>query len=552
MRISAACTLLEEDILEDKFTVTTKGSKRVRYPITPDIRRIIDEARRSALCKAIDSRVKLLESVIAEREKAHKPSLLGKLTEKQQKAEEYRRDFERKKQQDAATFRGILIDLPLPETLAAPIPVVQGTEASLPEPKLFEELAGLYAYGAGLQLEWVPLAQPRSLQIVTRKLDPRKLPLPDETPEAVSDTEPETVATEADMPDLFSAQAERAEALQAEIEADNTWIPDTVHFEWTVVGIDPNTSLETPLFDLLLTQEGLQMAWRRESFNRALYHNALQSTLGFLRVASLGEHPASVHTREIPLFTPTVLEALSPAEAFGAETTQVDWAVKMPFADEPWRDLFANTVYPFVFRIEAQVSPQEPTGILSIAPEESESLSQVRIQFETDATSRRPLADGRIEAVNITVSLSGMVNPLEVTWTDLFAMQQKELEDSLTADGEEQKRLEAQLVMITQDMLNAVAETRETMRPQRDQINATIEALRRRQPELQSHLNRLPEAHRKLVGNKELAVDFAIFLDPISPSDTVSKKRSLLLMKTRGFDETGARVSASESGERNP
>lgn len=45
MRISAACTLLESDIGAESFTVTTKGDKRVEYPITPGIREVIDGAR---------------------------------------------------------------------------------------------------------------------------------------------------------------------------------------------------------------------------------------------------------------------------------------------------------------------------------------------------------------------------------------------------------------------------------------------------------------------------------------------------------------------------
>ncbi len=47
----------------------------------------IDGARRSALCKAVEVRVKMLESVIEERQRPHKPSLLGKLAAKQQQAD---------------------------------------------------------------------------------------------------------------------------------------------------------------------------------------------------------------------------------------------------------------------------------------------------------------------------------------------------------------------------------------------------------------------------------------------------------------------------------
>ncbi len=45
MRLGAACGLLEADIGRDKFTVTTKGSKRVTYPITPPVTEIITQAR---------------------------------------------------------------------------------------------------------------------------------------------------------------------------------------------------------------------------------------------------------------------------------------------------------------------------------------------------------------------------------------------------------------------------------------------------------------------------------------------------------------------------
>ncbi len=45
MRISAACTLVEDDITDTEFTVTTKGDKRVTYTITPDLATVIEEAR---------------------------------------------------------------------------------------------------------------------------------------------------------------------------------------------------------------------------------------------------------------------------------------------------------------------------------------------------------------------------------------------------------------------------------------------------------------------------------------------------------------------------
>lgn len=45
MRLGAACTLAEVDIGEKAFTVTTKGDKRVKYPITRPVRDIIAAAR---------------------------------------------------------------------------------------------------------------------------------------------------------------------------------------------------------------------------------------------------------------------------------------------------------------------------------------------------------------------------------------------------------------------------------------------------------------------------------------------------------------------------
>ncbi len=45
MRVSAACTLMEKDIGQGAFTVTTKGNKRIEYPITPEIRVVIERAR---------------------------------------------------------------------------------------------------------------------------------------------------------------------------------------------------------------------------------------------------------------------------------------------------------------------------------------------------------------------------------------------------------------------------------------------------------------------------------------------------------------------------
>lgn len=45
MRLGAACVLMESDITDQKFTVTTKGKKRVTYQLTPPTRDIIKKAR---------------------------------------------------------------------------------------------------------------------------------------------------------------------------------------------------------------------------------------------------------------------------------------------------------------------------------------------------------------------------------------------------------------------------------------------------------------------------------------------------------------------------
>ena len=44
MRLGAACTLLEDEITDSEFTVTTKGDERVTFPIQPMVREIIDAA----------------------------------------------------------------------------------------------------------------------------------------------------------------------------------------------------------------------------------------------------------------------------------------------------------------------------------------------------------------------------------------------------------------------------------------------------------------------------------------------------------------------------
>ncbi|MCD8139954.1 MAG: tyrosine-type recombinase/integrase [Planctomycetaceae bacterium] len=46
MRLGAACGLQEEDIGEKLFVVTTKGGKRVPYPVTPEIQDLFDRARK--------------------------------------------------------------------------------------------------------------------------------------------------------------------------------------------------------------------------------------------------------------------------------------------------------------------------------------------------------------------------------------------------------------------------------------------------------------------------------------------------------------------------
>lgn len=484
---------------------------------------------------------------IEQAEQRRQKAAQARLELKRKKADVHRREFERRRQKDIADLRDTLADLPLPDTLDVPIPPVQGTEARFPEPKLFEELSGLFSYGAGLELEWVPLVSSPSLRTVTRKLEPRRLPLPEDASLETTDADPAAIPD--DPADLIAGEPDIVP-----IE-DDTWVPDTSRFEWTVATIDRNTLQETPLFDLLLTEEGLRVAWRREGFTPALYHSTLQSTLGFLRISAMDE-PLLSNRREIPLFPPTVLETLSVNSVFGDPSAASTWTVATPFAEEPWRDLFTNTVFPFVLRLEVVVTPEKPTGIPEIQRPELESPSRVLLHFVTDVSSRKPIVRGN-ETVPITVSLEGKVDPVQVAWTDLFDTQQKELKEAIEADDAKQKELEVKVAELNQKAFNAGPEGTE-LRKERNTVNEELQELKRQKQEYINRLERLPSAHHRFVGNKDLKIDFAVFLDPISgnaaPAAVVpapatvpvpfgvpapvnrSEKKSLLIMKTEGFE----------------
>ncbi len=492
--VLALLTLTADLLLDLGLTRWLRDSRSVAA------QRKIDEAHEVELAAQEAARLKqeLQAKTQQEREAAEH------LWQKHVEAQKLRDDFAAKAVLAAVDLEKNLPRIELPDAIGVPIPPVQtsnpeNANISFPTPKLFPELACIFPYGAGLHLEWVPLEPPQSLTLVTRKVG--------------HDLE------------------------------DETWIPDTSQFRWEVVAIDEPNKQEFRLFVLVLTEQGLEVGWAEESFSDPLLYTSLQSTLGHLQISSEQPSSESRQTRSVALFGPTQLEALSPHFLFGHSAT---WSTPMPFAEQPWHSLAVQN-FPFVFRMEVQVLPEKPTGIVEvkIAPRLSDVTSDVTLDFTTQTTFQKPIttdraASGNNQTTNIHVSLLGTVDSAQMSWTDLLENQRAKLTEQITENTSRITQRHAEKSRLQTEAFN-----NPTAQTQLSGINEEIDQLTRQNTACRNELAKLDAAHQDLLANKDLTLAIGVFLHPISPSESSQPERSLLILRTPDFQSKSTPSSIS-------
>ena len=218
----------------------------------------------------------------------------------------------------------------------------------------------------------------------------------------------------------------------------------------------------------------------------------------------------------------------------------------MPFAEQPWHSLAVQN-FPFVFRMEVQVLPEKPTGIVEvkIAPRLSDVTSDVTLDFTTQTTFQKPIttdraASGNNQTTNIHVSLLGTVDSAQMSWTDLLENQRAKLTEQITENTSRITQRHAEKSRLQTEAFN-----NPTAQTQLSGINEEIDQLTRQNTACRNELAKLDAAHQDLLANKDLTLAIGVFLHPISPSESSQPERSLLILRTPDFQSKSTPSSIS-------
>ncbi len=446
----------------------------------------------------------------AEKAEPNDPDAAARQAEKVQKEQQERRrheemqekvaaawaDFEERKKVDAQVLRDFLPQAALPRYLPMSVPGVN--EENLVDPpatKVFPEFAPLFQSGLALDLDYQPLLKIPGMTAKTTKIERTAL---------ISEEDSQQV--------------------------DDEWlVPDTTRFEWSVVAADTD-GRETPMFRFQLTPEGLSLDWELEGMTNQHLYDTLAASLGFLRIGVEGETDAT-KWRNIPMFEPIKHPPIVVSEAF-SDTNKPAFALALPFASQPWQALFREMHAPWILRLKAKAMPEKTTGIPKIDYPAVGSPSRFFVNCTTDITTRRivPGEGDNYTYVPVEILFEGNVDPDRLRWNCRFHDQNTQLKKEKEEAGSKIKDLENQIDQLAQQAFNDstqnTASRRKLSELQTEQAN-----LRNRRREIEDILAKLPEALQKVIKNKELRIEYSVFLEPVdAPAEQLKNESSLLIM----------------------
>lgn len=430
--------------------------------------------------------------------------------EHEQRLREVHEKMERDKVRAAEKLSDYLLDATLPKYLDFRFPFSDGRVADeIPPGPVFAELADLYENAPALRLEFFPLLQIPLLKVETRQLS---FFLDDNH---LADTPTENALDE-------NVPVEQTPEYRLNGEGDeNTQekIPDTERFEWSVLAVDTKTGDETPMFHLKLTRDGLQINWVRDGLAAQHFRETILASLGFLRVSVDGESNRS-KTQSIPLFKPRDDKAIYPAVLWPnplKEDFNPQYSVKMPFAEEPWKEIFEATTVPFSLKLVVTITPDIVSGVEKVETPQPESPSRFVAEFHTEIGARRPTGTQRDTYSPVTILFEAAVDPLRLLWTDRFTDQLRETGERLTETKKEEEKLTKEQEEVQNRIFARTDPDLSSLRKRRNELKPEIETVKRNLTELENIVQNLPSAREKVFQNENLRFDYAVYL--VAPDD---------------------------------
>ncbi len=454
-------------------------------------------------------------------------------------AEKARFEATEKLKQDTVGLDQFLHEFKPPQFLAFHIPNADSPARS----QTFAEFASMYPFGSALHFEFMPLLMHRRIRMETKK-QVRYLDEKPSRPEP-SPPKPEEEPKPGSKLDGPATDENAVTSEEPEI-ATEFRIPDPNRLEWTVFGIDVLTEHATPLLGLKLTPDGLVVDWLDDALKPQFFDDVALLSLGFLRFGVVGVKDFS-KLQSVPLFKPSIVDPVYPSKVFAApkdaDPEAVDskpgvYTVPMPFAEEPWKSIFADGSVPCLLQLNVDVVPESPSGIEKINVIDMKSPARYFVDFETSIMARKIESQNRETVVPITVSVEAVTTPSAVSWTDRLADRIKLYENEFETNKANSTEATKELNEINQKLLNLGGAGDSELRKRRNELNATVRSLDNRNKEIKDTLEKMPGAHEKLVHNDELHFDYSVSLLPTKGNDEseevrLSNEKSILLLQSR-------------------
>ena len=379
--------------------------------------------------------------------------------------EDVRKTYAENREQQKEPLLQFWQDFVLPEFLAINFPDVKDGLIDVPEKKLFAEFKPIHDFGAALELRFIPLFELSTMRV-------------------------ETSLVKESLPDLV-------------------WRVSAVD-----TAIDTDAESATPMYHFQLTETGLEMEWRLEGLNTQYLYDTVLSSLGFLEL-SVADAPESA--RQIAFFVPveTVPMKVSDlANLSGQEPPE--YVIDLPFSSELWQEIFASMNPPRTLRLE--VSAEPPGNWVRI---ESLSESNLCAEVLTKQQARKPSESGDTFE-DIKVSFVATASLDNIIWKgDEYT---ERLRSELAALKQANEQLEGRVDRLNKQMFEG--NQSENVRQERDGCKVELRDNALRLVEIESILEKLPEAYREIGENESGRFHYSVSLG------SESTGRRLVILRT--------------------
>jgi hypothetical protein len=298
------------------------------------------------------------------------------------------------------------------------------------------------------------------------------------------------------------------------MKVETQWVEDALpEMVWKVCAIDVETQESTPMFLFQLKESGLEMDWQLEGLSNQHLYDTILSSLGFLQIG-VSDEPQSA--KEIPLFAPEKWGPVKVSELAKLSLSDIpEMIVDLPFASELWEEVFADKNPPYTLVLEVRAEPEGDWAW-------SVSSSEIRADVRTSQQADKHAESGKTLFENIAIPFMATASLEKVVWkaSEYSEWLHAEQETLQSAKIEWEKKIEK----VKGKIFDRTAT--ETDQSEHENYKAEWKACDIRLKEIESILEKLPEAYREICQKESARFHYSVFLQPAGGT------RRLLILTT--------------------